>query len=108
MSVFSHPDFDGHEAVHAFSEPESGLRAFIGVHNTNRGPSSGGTRFWTYESDADALTDVLRLSRAMSYKNAMAQLDIGGGKGVILRPKGEFDREALFAAHGTGEAQNVG
>lgn len=100
MSIFSHPDFDDHEAVHAFSDPASGLKAFIAVHNTNRGPSSGGTRFWTYQSDADALSDVLRLSRAMSYKNAMAQLDIGGGKGVILRPQGDFDRVALFAAYG--------
>ena len=100
MSVFSHPDFDDHEAVHAFSDPKSGLRCFIGVHNTNRGPASGGTRLWTYEKDEDALSDVLRLSRAMSYKNAMAQLDIGGGKGVILRPQGDFDREALFAAYG--------
>ena len=100
MSVFSHPDFDDHEAVHAFSDPATGLRCFIGVHNTNRGPASGGTRFWTYDRDEDALTDVLRLSRAMSFKNAMARLDIGGGKGVILRPKGEFDREALFAAYG--------
>lgn len=100
MSIFSHPDFDGHEAVHAFSDAKSGLRAFIAVHNTNRGPSSGGTRFWSYASDADALSDVLRLSRAMSFKNAMAQLDIGGGKGVILKPAGDFDREALFAAYG--------
>jgi leucine dehydrogenase len=100
MSLFSHPDFDNHEAVHAFCDPASGLRAFIAVHNTNRGPASGGTRFWQYASDADALTDVLRLSRAMSFKNAMAQLDIGGGKAVILRPEGEFDRDALFAAYG--------
>lgn len=100
MSVFSHPDFDDHEAVHAFCDPSSGLKAFIAVHNTNRGPASGGTRFWTYANDTDALTDVLRLSRAMSYKNAMAQLDIGGGKAVVLRPEGEFDREALFAAYG--------
>lgn len=100
MSLFSHPDFDNHEAVHAFCDPASGLRAFIAVHNTNRGPASGGTRFWQYANDADALTDVLRLSRAMSFKNAMAQLDIGGGKGVILRPEGDFDREALFAAYG--------
>lgn len=100
MSIFSHPDFDNHEAVHAFCDPASGLRAFIAVHNTNRGPASGGTRFWQYANDADALTDVLRLSRAMSFKSAMAQLDIGGGKGVILRPDGDFDREALFAAYG--------
>lgn len=100
MSIFSHPDFDGHEAVHAFCDTQSGLKTFIAVHNTNRGPASGGTRFWTYASDTDALTDVLRLSRAMSFKNAMAQLDIGGGKAVILRPQGDFDREALFAAYG--------
>ncbi|MGJ8559277.1 MAG: Leu/Phe/Val dehydrogenase [Litorimonas sp.] len=100
MSIFSHPDYDNHEAVHAFCDPASGLRAYIAVHNTNRGPASGGTRFWQYASDAAALTDVLRLSRAMSFKNAMAQLDIGGGKGVILRPDGDFDRGALFAAYG--------
>ena len=100
MSVFSHPDFDGHEAVTFAHDAESGLRAIIAVHNTNRGPASGGTRFWTYASDADALTDALRLSRAMSYKNAVARLSIGGGKGVIMRPKGVFDREALFRAYG--------
>ena len=100
MSVFSHPDFAGHEAVHAFHDEASGLRAFIAVHNTNRGPASGGTRFWHYNSDADALTDALRLSRAMSYKNAVARLGIGGGKGVIMRPAGDFDREALFRAYG--------
>lgn len=100
MSIFSHSDFDDHEAVHSFCDPASGLRAFVAVHNTNRGPSSGGTRFWHYASDSEALTDVLRLSRAMSYKNAMAQLDIGGGKGVILKPDGDFDRDALFAAYG--------
>lgn len=100
MSFFSHPDFDDHEAVHVFCDPASGLKAFIGIHNTNRGPASGGTRFWKYASDADALTDVLRLSRAMSYKNAMAQLPIGGGKAVIMAPDGEFDRKALFEAYG--------
>ena len=100
MSVFSHPDFDGHEGVHVVSDAASGLRAIIAVHNTNRGPASGGTRLWTYATDADALTDALRLSRAMSYKTAVAGLSIGGGKGVILRPPGEFDREALFRAYG--------
>ena len=100
MSIFSHPDFDNHEGVYSFSDPESGMQCFIAVHNTNRGPASGGTRFWTYASDGEALTDVLRLSRAMSYKNAMAEIPLGGGKGVILKPKGDFDREALFAAYG--------
>ena len=70
MSIFSHPDFDNHEGVYTFADPDSGLKCFIAVHNTHRGPASGGTRFWTYASDAEALTDVLRLSRAMSYKNA--------------------------------------
>jgi len=100
MSIFSHPDFDAHEGVFSFSDPASGLQSYIAVHNTNRGPASGGTRFWQYESDAEALTDVLRLSRAMSYKNAMAEIPLGGGKGVIIKPKDEFDRKALFAAYG--------
>ena len=100
MSVFSHPDFDDHEGVYSFSDPASGLRSYIAVHNTNRGPASGGTRFWQYASDAEALTDVLRLSRAMSYKNAMAEIPLGGGKGVIIKPDGEFDRTALFTAYG--------
>lgn len=100
MSIFSHPDFDDHEGVYTFSDPSSGLKCFIAVHNTHRGPASGGTRFWTYNTDAEALTDVLRLSRAMSYKNAMAEIPLGGGKGVIMLPEGEFDREALFAAYG--------
>ena len=100
MSVFSHPDFDHHEGVYSFSDPASGLRSYIAVHNTNRGPASGGTRFWQYASDAEALTDVLRLSRAMSYKNAMAEIPLGGGKGVIIKPDGEFDRTALFTAYG--------
>ena len=100
MSIFSHPDFDDHEGVYSFSDPASGLKTFIAVHNTNRGPASGGTRFWEYATDQEALTDVLRLSRAMSYKNAMAEIPLGGGKGVIMRPKGDFDRKALFSAYG--------
>jgi len=100
MTIFSHPDFDNHEGVYAFSDLESGLKAYIAVHNTARGPGGGGTRFWSYASDAEALTDVLRLSRAMSYKNAMAEISLGGGKGVIIKPEGDFDREALFAAYG--------
>lgn len=82
--MWSHPDFDDHEAVHFFTDAASGLRAIIAVHSTHRGPSSGGARFWRYGRDEDALTDALRLSRGMSYKNAMAGLPVGGGKGVIL------------------------
>lgn len=98
--MFDHPDFDDHEGVHIFSDPKTGLRAVISVHNTNRGPAAGGTRFWSYADPNDAVTDALRLSKAMSYKNAMAGLDLGGGKGVILRPEGRFDRDALFSAYG--------
>lgn len=100
MSIFSHPDFNDHEGVYSFSDPASGLRSYIAVHNTNRGPASGGTRFWQYSTDAEALTDVLRLSKAMSYKNAMAEIPLGGGKAVIIKPKGDFDRDALFTAYG--------
>lgn len=98
--MFDHPDFDGHEGVHIFSDVKSGLRAVIAVHNTARGPGAGGTRLWSYAEPKDALTDALRLSKAMSYKNAMAGLSLGGGKAVILRPEADFDRKALFEAYG--------
>ena len=80
-------DFDGHEGVHLFSDPASGLQAVIAVHSTALGPAAGGARFWHYADRADAITDALRLSRGMSYKNAMAGLQLGGGKGVILADK---------------------
>jgi leucine dehydrogenase len=78
------PDFDDHEGVHLFTDRASGLSAIIAIHSTALGPAAGGVRFWHY-ADADAaITDALRLSRGMSYKNAMANLPMGGGKGVIL------------------------
>ncbi len=77
-------DLDGHEQVVACSDERSGLRAIIAIHSTARGPALGGTRFHAYRSDADALRDVLNLARGMSYKAAMAGLDLGGGKAVIL------------------------
>lgn len=100
MSVFDHPDFDDHEAVHMIRDPQSGLFGIISVHSTVLGPAAGGTRFWSYVDSDAALTDALRLSRAMSLKNAMAQIPHGGGKGVLMRPSGDFDRKALFAAYG--------
>ncbi|MEO6247421.1 MAG: Glu/Leu/Phe/Val dehydrogenase dimerization domain-containing protein [Sphingomicrobium sp.] len=78
------PDFDAHEAVHFIHDEATGLRAIIALHSTHLGPAAGGTRFWHYAADAEALTDALRLSRGMSYKNAMAGLPLGGGKAVIL------------------------
>lgn len=100
MSAFDSPAFDNHEGVHFFSDPKTGLKTIIAVHNTNRGPGAGGTRLWTYANSNEALDDALRLSRAMSYKNAMADIPFGGGKAVIMRPDSEFDREALFSAYG--------
>ena len=100
MSVFENSNFNGHESVHFFNDPATGLKAIIAVHSTLRGPAAGGTRLWRYETDADAISDALNLSRAMSYKNAMADIPFGGGKAVIIRPEGEFDRAAMFSAYG--------
>jgi leucine dehydrogenase len=86
-SVWDLPDFDNHEGVHAFTDRESGLRAVIAVHSTHLGPAAGGARFWHYAAGDLAVTDALRLSRGMSFKNAMAGLELGGGKGVILADK---------------------
>jgi len=86
-SVWDFADFDNHEGVHLFTDPKSGLRAMIAVHSTTLGPAAGGVRFWHYADSADGITDALRLSRGMSYKNAMANLPMGGGKGVVLADK---------------------
>jgi leucine dehydrogenase len=83
-AIWNLPDFDDHEGVHLFRDRESGLTAIIAIHSTALGPAAGGTRFWHYADPAAAITDALRLSRGMSYKNAMAGLPMGGGKAVIL------------------------
>jgi leucine dehydrogenase len=83
-AIWDLPDFDSHEAVHVFEDRKSGLKAVIAVHSTHLGPAAGGTRFWHYADSQAAITDSLRLSRGMSYKNAMARLPAGGGKAVIL------------------------
>ena len=100
MSIFSNPEFDNHEGVYSFADPSCLMRCFIAVHSTKMGPASGGTRFWTYVSDEEALTDALRLSKAMSYKNALAGIPLGGGKGVIMKPGENFKRKDLFTAYG--------
>src|SRR5687767_5467898 len=90
-ALFDHPDFDAHEQVVFCNDPGSGLRAIIAIHDTGLGPALGGCRIRDYPSDAAALADVLRLSRGMSYKAALAGLPLGGGKAVLLtapeRPK---------------------
>jgi len=83
-SGWGFPDFDDHEAVHLFTDPASGLRAVIAVHSTVLGPAAGGVRFWHYADSNAGITDALRLSRGMSFKNAMAGLPMGGGKGVVF------------------------
>ena len=84
LTDWGFPDFDDHEGVHLFSDRDSGLSAIIAIHSTKLGPAAGGVRFWHYAGSDAAITDALRLSRGMSYKNAMAGLELGGGKGVIL------------------------
>jgi leucine dehydrogenase len=92
-----HPGTD-HERVVFCRDPEAGYRAIIAIHSTVAGPAVGGTRLWSYPNEADAVTDALRLSKGMTYKNALAGLPLGGGKAVILA--GDADREALLRAHG--------
>jgi leucine dehydrogenase len=90
----------GHEQVSFASNRKSGYRGIIAVHNTILGPALGGTRFWNYRTDAEALIDALRLSRGMTYKAATAGLDLGGGKSVILGDPSTEDREGIMRAHG--------
>ena len=73
---------------------------FIAIHSTKLGPAVGGTRLWKYENDEAAIKDLSRLARGMTYKNALAGIPFGGGKSIILRPDGEFDRERILRAHG--------
>ncbi len=100
MELFDRLAEMGHEEVVVASDPSCGYRGIIAVHSTVLGPALGGTRFWKYTSDDAAITDALRLSRGMTYKNAVAGLDLGGGKSVILGDNRTKDREAIFRAHG--------
>lgn len=97
---WGYPDFDAHEALHFVTDDATGLRAIIAMHSTHLGPAAGGTRFWHYADDAEALTDALRLSRGMSYKNAMAGLPLGGGKAVVLANKSRTKTPEMLAAFG--------
>ena len=95
-----HPEFDAHEDVRLFDLDGTGGRAIIAVHSTHRGPAAGGCRVWRYAEPGAPLSDALRLSRGMSYKNALADLPFGGGKAVIIPPAGPYDRTRLFEAFG--------
>ena len=100
MAVFDHPEFDQHDSIHFVQDAATGLRAIIAIHSTALGPAAGGCRRWQYASDAEALTDALRLSRGMSYKNAVAELPFGGGKAVILASDTAPKSPELFRAFG--------
>jgi len=100
MNLFSHPEFDQHQAVHFCCDEASGLKAIIAIHNRARGPALGGCRMWPYASDEEALRDVLRLSKGMTYKSALANLPLGGGKSVIIGDPRQHKSEALLRAMG--------
>jgi leucine dehydrogenase len=90
----------GHEEVVFFSEPSCGLKAIVAIHDTTLGPALGGTRMWNYSSEAEAVEDVLRLSKGMTYKAAISGLNLGGGKAVIIGDPKKDKSEALFRAYG--------
>src|SRR5688572_2281113 len=98
--IFETLDTFGHEQVVFCHNKDAGLKAIIAIHNTVLGPALGGLRMWPYKTEQDALNDVLRLSRGMSYKNAVAGLNIGGGKGVIIGDPNKDKSEVLFRAFG--------
>jgi leucine dehydrogenase len=93
-------DFDAHEEIHFVTDEQCGLKGIIAVHSTHLGPAAGGCRFWHYAKDEEALIDALRLSRGMSYKNAMAGLPLGGGKAVLLADESRTKTPDLLHAFG--------
>ena len=100
MAAFDEPAFDDHERVVFCRDAATGLKAIIAIHSTALGPATGGCRLWNYESDDAALHDVLRLSQGMSYKNALAGLNFGGGKAVIIKTPDFDGSEALYEKFG--------
>ncbi|MFK8030098.1 MAG: Glu/Leu/Phe/Val dehydrogenase [Gammaproteobacteria bacterium] len=107
MKVFKHPEYDAHERLVFCHDKASGLNAIIAIHSTSLGPAAGGCRMWSYANDDEALTDALRLSRGMSYKNALAEIRFGGGKAVILGDAAKDKTAELFRAFGRAvEAQS--
>lgn len=100
MAFWNEPDFDDHELVELVHDRKSGLTAIVALHSTHLGPAAGGTRFWHYEKPEAGMRDALRLSRGMSYKNAMAGLPMGGGKAVVLLDEKRTKTPAMLAAFG--------
>ena len=100
MEIYEKTTNSEHEKVFLGRDPQSGYRGIIAIHSTVRGPAVGGTRLWNYTNEDEALTDALRLSRGMTYKNALAALPLGGGKAVVIGDNKILDRDAIFSAHG--------
>jgi len=100
MKLFETMTEMGHEQVVMCSDPSVGYKGILAVHSTKLGPALGGTRYWQYATDEEAITDALRLSRGMTYKNAVAGLHLGGGKSIIIGDNKTKDREKIFRAHG--------
>ena len=100
MEIFEAMAKREHDQLVFWSDVASGYRGLIAIHDTTLGPALGGTRFWNYASEAEAITDVLRLARGMTYKAAITGLALGGGKSVIIGENHTTEREAIFRAHG--------
>ena len=100
MDIMTHMAAEGHEQLVMVADQGAGLRAIIAIHDTTLGPACGGTRIWPYESEEDAVRDALRLSQAMTYKAAAADLPLGGGKAVIIADSHTGKTEALLRAYG--------
>jgi leucine dehydrogenase len=100
QSPWDYPDFDDHEVVHFVTDRTSGLKAIIALHSTALGPAAGGARFWHYGESGEAVRDALRLSRGMSFKNAMAGLPLGGGKAVLMADADRTKTPEMLAAFG--------
>jgi leucine dehydrogenase len=105
MPIFTSPAFEDHEGLHAFHDQAAGLNCLIAIHSTVLGPAGGGVRMWPYPDDQAAIDDALRLSRAMSHKNAMAGLELGGGKTVIIGDPRRDKTPAMFEALGRAVEQ---
>ena len=100
MEIFDRMSRHEHEQIVLWSEPKLGYKGIVAIHDTTLGPSLGGTRFWNYATDDEAIVDALRLSRGMTYKAAITGLNLGGGKSVIIGNNRTHDREMIFRAHG--------
>lgn len=100
MKIFEYLEKYDYEQLVFCQDKETGLKAIIGIHDTTLGPALGGTRIWDYENEEEAIIDVLRLSRGMTYKNSAAGLNLGGGKAVIMGDPAKIKSEALFRAFG--------